>query len=483
MPRSMRHKALIGYAVTTALVLILGVTGVVFLSSVLHRFERLSGDETHDVVLAERLRTVAAVLAAENRTALLSPDAFTGERDRHARDFDATLAELRASVNDAHGGQLIESIGSAHLAYLKEYESALASRGTDGSVPAASQLRVGYARSELSLQIDRLVELHQKRYTQAAIETARHGGALHIAAIILTAMAVIAVAGMGGWLTNIVAIGVEAEQQRREEAESARAQAQLQVRLREDLLAIVSHDLRGPLGVVTTAIALLDKLAMPDGVRREVRRTLGPMERATDRMSAMIRDLLDAARIEGAQFTVDLRPASVGTIVDRAMELYAAPMRGKRIDLDVDVEDGLVALCEPERVIQVLSNLLGNAVKFTPEEGRVRVSAKARGEWIHFAVADNGPGIPAEQFPRLFDRYSRGRYTPGAGTGLGLYIANGIVAAHGGRIEVESKPADGATFEFTLPLVTGLLLAPGADGESGAQVEPETGDQARAESA
>jgi signal transduction histidine kinase len=476
MQLSTRRKTFVGYAVTTALVLVLGVAGIVFVSSVLHRFERLSGDDTHRLVLAERLRTSAAVVDAENRTVLLAQDAFVGERDRHAREFDATLAELRSSVDAAQGGNLVESVTAAHVAYVKEYQRAVASRAPDGSVPAASQLRLGYARSALSVEIDSLVQLEQKRYTQAAIATARYGGALHIAAIILTATAVIVVAGLGGWLTHVVGVGLEAEQKRRAEAErahadaeaaradaeNARAQAQLQVRLREDLLAIVSHDLRGPLMVVTTGIALLRK-TIPDSARKEVLRALGPMERATDRMLAMIRDLLDAARIEGEQFTVEPRPTSVAEVVERATELYAAPMLAKRIDLDVDIEDNLVALCEPERVIQVLSNLLGNAVKFTPEGGRIRLRAGADGEWTRFVVSDNGPGIAAEQIPRLFDRYSRGRYTPGAGTGLGLYIANGIVCAHGGRIEVDSEPGCGTSFEFTLPRVAGLSLRPPRD--------------------
>jgi signal transduction histidine kinase len=477
MQLSTRRKTFVGYAVTTALVLVLGVAGIVFVSSVMHRFERLSGDDTHRLVLAERLRTSAAVIDAENRTALLAQDAFVGERDRHAREFDATLAELRSSADAAHDGNLVESVAAAHVAYVKEYQRALASRAPDGSVPAATQLRLGYARSALSLEIDSLVQLEQKRYTQAAIATARFGGALHIAAIILTATAVIVVAGLGGWLTHVVGVGLEAEQKRRAEAErahadaeaaradaeAARAQAQLQVRLREDLLAIVSHDLRGPLMVFTTGIALLRKTAIPDTARNEVIRALGPMERSADRMLAMIRDLLDAARIEGDQFTVEPRPTSVAEVVERATELYTAPMLGKRVDLDVDIEDKLVALCEPERVIQVLSNLLGNAVKFTPEGGRIRLSARADGDWTRFVVSDNGSGIAAEQIPRLFDRYSRGRYTPGAGTGLGLYIANGIVCAHGGRIEVDSEPGCGTTFEFTLPRVAGLSLASSED--------------------
>ena len=480
----MRRKTLVGYAVTTVLVLVLGLAGIVFVSSVLHRFERLSDADTHHVVLAERLRTAAALLDAENRAVMLSPDAFVGERDRHARELDATLADLRASAKDAHESQLLESITAAQLAYAKEYQRAVTSRAADGSVPAPLQLRIGYARSELSLQIDRLVELEQKRYTQAAIATARHGGALHTAAIILTALAVIVVAGMGGWLTRVVGAGLEAEHRRREEAERAhaeaetargeaeraRAEAQLQVGLREDLLAIVSHDLRGPLMVVTTGMALLRKVAMPDDAKSEVVRTLGPMGRATERILAMIRDLLDAARIEGAQFTIDPRPASVREVIERATELYAAPVLNKRIDLDVDVEDELVILCEPERVIQLLSNLLGNAVKFTPEGGRIRVIARADGDWTRFVVSDNGPGIPAEQLPRVFDRYSRGRYTPGAGTGLGLYIAKGIVSAHGGRIDVESKTGEGTTFELTLPRVTGLSL----EGSDAAEAPSET---------
>jgi signal transduction histidine kinase len=237
------------------------------------------------------------------------------------------------------------------------------------------------------------------------------------------------------------------------------AEAQDSVRAREDLLAIVSHDLRNPLGVVLASSALLLKSSLPPeppGKEGRARRQVEAIERAGNRMNRLIRDLLDFAAIQAGHLSVSSHPREVGMLVREiveALEPLAATKSIRLVDGGAE-ESGLQISCDHDRVIQLFSNVVGNAVKFTPEGGTVTLRAEPDGAMVRFAVADTGPGISTEELPYVFDRYYQARRRNRDGIGLGLSIARGIVEAHGGRIWVESPTAPtggGSTFFFTLP--------------------------------
>jgi PAS domain S-box-containing protein len=237
------------------------------------------------------------------------------------------------------------------------------------------------------------------------------------------------------------------------------AEAQESVRAREDLLAIVSHDLRNPLGVVLASSALLLKSSLPPeppGKEGRARRQVEAIERAGNRMNRLIRDLLDFAAIQAGHLSVSSHPREVGTLLREVLDALEPLASAKAIKLlDGSPENnGLHVSCDHDRVIQLFSNVVGNAVKFTPEGGTVSLRAEPDGAMVRFAVADDGPGISTEELPYVFDRYYQARRRNRDGIGLGLSIARGIVEAHGGRIWVESPSArrgGGTTFFFTLP--------------------------------
>ena len=244
------------------------------------------------------------------------------------------------------------------------------------------------------------------------------------------------------------------------------SEAQESVRAREDLLAIVSHDLRNPLGVVLASSALLLKSSLPPeppGKEGRARRQIEAIERAGNRMNRLIRDLLDFAAIQAGHLSVSSHPREVGTLLREvldALEPLAATKSIKLVD-GTPQSAGLTISCDHDRVIQLFSNVVGNAVKFTPEGGTVVLRAEPDDAMVRFAVADNGPGIAIEELPYVFDRYYQARRRNRDGIGLGLSNARGIVEAHGGRIWVESPTAartaekgesgGGTTFFFTLP--------------------------------
>ena len=224
-------------------------------------------------------------------------------------------------------------------------------------------------------------------------------------------------------------------------------------RWRDELLAMVSHDLRNPLNVVAMgAQALLH--AWPDGEpsRKAERGQLELMSRSARQMRRMLDDLLDVAQVDAGRLRVTIAEVPAPLLVLEAMELNAplADDRGVEMRVCLPSETGRV-LADRDRVLQVLSNLLGNACKFTPRGGCITLSAQTRRQEVCFSVADTGPGIAPDLLPHVFDRFFRGQQSGRSGVGLGLAIAKGIVDVHGGRIWAESTPGEGTTFHFTLP--------------------------------
>jgi two-component system, sensor histidine kinase and response regulator len=245
------------------------------------------------------------------------------------------------------------------------------------------------------------------------------------------------------------------EQEARAEAEQnvrrmelLKQKAEAATRVRDDVLATVSHDLKNPLGTIfTSSTLLLDMEMSPDAVRRQ----LEIIRRTAQRMDRLIQDLLDVSRLEAGHFSLELQPESAASLMAEAHELLASMAQAKDIGVTMRIShDDVLVNADRNRVLQVFSNLIGNAVKFTEEGGRITLTAGVDGDYMRFSVIDTGTGISAEDLPHIFDRFWHG--AEGGGSGLGLAIARGIVEAHGGSITADSSGA-GSTFSFTLPLV------------------------------
>ena len=263
-----------------------------------------------------------------------------------------------------------------------------------------------------------------------------------------------------GRVHRVVNILHDMTDQHRVEKENERlvGQAQDALRAREDLLAIVSHDLRNPLGVVLASTSMLLKSNLPPDKQERARRQVEAIQRAGNRMNRLIRDLLDFASIQAGRLSVSLRPQDVAAMVSEVMDVMEPLASPKGQHLVADVAPDVAIRCDHDRVIQLFSNLVGNAIKFTPDGGTITVRAMPEGGIVRFAVSDTGPGIPAEELAHVFDRYYQAQRRNRDGIGLGLSIARGIVEAHGGRIWAESVEGEGSTFSFTLapePAVAG----------------------------
>ena len=225
-------------------------------------------------------------------------------------------------------------------------------------------------------------------------------------------------------------------------------EAEQTIDAREQVLRIVSHDLRNPLHTISMSAALLLEIPVPpDQLGEHLKR----IKRAGERMNRLIQDLLDAAKLEAGRVAIDVRSIQVAPIISEAQEMLTPLAAAKGIRLDASVSDGLPTItADAGRVIQVLSNLVGNAIKFTPASGRIVIRADAAPGGVKLAVSDTGQGIPPDQLGKIFGTFWQANPADRRGIGLGLTIAKGIVEAHGGRIWVESKLGEGTTFHFTL---------------------------------
>ncbi|MGK5083448.1 PAS domain-containing sensor histidine kinase [Bdellovibrionota bacterium FG-1] len=231
------------------------------------------------------------------------------------------------------------------------------------------------------------------------------------------------------------------------------------LKAREELVAVVSHEIRNPLTSIMTGIQVVHRMMPKTYERKEkIETQLGQIGNAANRMTKITSDLLDVTRIEAGVLRIDPLPTDVITLVQEVVAQFQSVAQKKGVNLEMKTPTSLQDLvCDRDRIIQVLSNLVGNAIKFTETGGSVVIEAREQKEELCLQVRDTGAGIPQEEISHVFERFWQAKHTQYLGSGLGLYIAKNIVVAHGGKIEVTSKVGAGSTFAFTMPLAKASL--------------------------
>ncbi|MBA3889777.1 MAG: hybrid sensor histidine kinase/response regulator [Gemmatimonadaceae bacterium] len=230
-------------------------------------------------------------------------------------------------------------------------------------------------------------------------------------------------------------------------------EAQRATRARDDVMAIVSHDLRNPINTIQMSTSfLLDLLSEPGGTEVPLIPQLQVMQRATRRANALIGDLLDASRIDAGTLAVAASAINASMVIDDAFLELEPLFAGKHIAFEHAWRGpDLLLAADRSRMAQVFSNLVGNALKFTSAGGTVRIDGEQVDGMAVFEVSDTGAGIPSSHVPHLFDRFWQATQSSRTGAGLGLFIVKGVIEAHGGTVSVESTPGEGTRFRFTIP--------------------------------
>jgi signal transduction histidine kinase len=432
------------------IVLVLGGTAILSIRRLTHSSaERDTTVRQHleDVVLAERLRSAEDAEAAAGRGYLLTrnPD-FLQRLEEAELAFDRTLRDLRARTYTPDGRVLLDTVLNAAARYEQAQRRVLGetAEGTElDEVTRQFEREVVPARRELNDEIRAFIDFKERRleagYLQARQMTSR---AIVTTAIVLS-VALLASVVVAWWMGRHLARLYRREKDAVHAAEHALA-------ARDELLGIVAHDLRSPLTAITVKAGILKRNPRDADKVRAQAESIGNV---TARMEYVIRSLLDATSMETGSFSIRRAPCDVEQMVRESVEMLASVASTKSVQLEAQFRNhGLWVSADRERVLQVLTNLVGNAIKFAFEGGKIEISVEHVGEDVRFSIMDDGPGIAPAQLFHVFDRYWKGEIGGNKGTGLGLYIAKGIVRAHGGRIWVESGVGQGATFRFTLAL-------------------------------
>jgi signal transduction histidine kinase len=227
-----------------------------------------------------------------------------------------------------------------------------------------------------------------------------------------------------------------------------RKHAELLAQAREDVLGVVAHDLRNPLNLIQMTAELMIDEELSLERRREM---LDIAIRAAKQMNRLIDDLLDTVRLQAGRLSLDVEEVSVDSIMKQAEETYRPLAHRRHLHFETTAQDGAMVRADPARVSQIVGNLIGNAIKFSREDGSVKLRATSEEKQVVFQVVDDGPGIPPDNMSHLFDNFWQARKNDRRGVGLGLAIVKELVEAHGGKIWVESKVDHGSTFSFSLP--------------------------------
>nr|WP_309891380.1 PAS domain-containing protein [Archangium sp.] len=262
-------------------------------------------------------------------------------------------------------------------------------------------------------------------------------------------------AGLVG--VGAVVVEVTAERRAQEERERLLREAQEAIRVRDDFLSIASHELKTPLTPLTLHLQMLKKRSacgqpLPEAFLEKALAQVG-------RLSGLINDLLDASRIQTGRLELECGRHSLRELVRESLDLFQ-PLSARHPFQYEEPEEKLLIQGDRSRLAQVMTNLLENALKYSPTGGTIRVAVERKGAEARVSVSDSGIGIPKDQQAHLFERFFRARNAPISGfggLGLGLYICRDIIERHGGRIGVESEVGRGSTFHFTLPLASGSL--------------------------
>jgi two-component system sensor histidine kinase GlrK len=225
-------------------------------------------------------------------------------------------------------------------------------------------------------------------------------------------------------------------------------------KMKSDFFSFITHELRSPLSTIKLGTDLLREGA-EGPITKGQKEVLSGIEKESRRLIGLVNSILDLSKMEAGMMSFDLRPHSIAPLIDQTLKEQRLLMDSKNIKLELIVTEGLpVIKMDSERILETLRNIIGNAVKFTPEGGQVKVSARSVDHGVEVSVTDTGPGIPKEHLVTIFEKFQQAvtdKRVPNQGTGLGLAIAKQIITHHGGKIWATSQIGHGSTFVFFLP--------------------------------
>jgi signal transduction histidine kinase len=399
-----------------------------------------------DLLVAQRLRAAVEQAVASSRGYLLTGRTDFIDRMSESRETaERLLGLLDHRARSAGSRQLVTEMKRAAGAYDAIARAAISHRklgGTAASVAYIFERELVPSRRRLDDLLASFVQSQQRQFQLGSERIERDRAR--------TLLTVVGTLSMGVLVSAALALALARHLNslyRREQV--AIASAERAAAAREELLATVAHDLRSPLGAIALRATTLRRTSRDEGAKKHAE----AIERVVKRMDHLVKGLLDVATMEAGRLALEQSSFPVTAIIQEVIDLFGDTAASQSVRLENrSHRSQLLLRADRERSIQVLSNIVVNAIKFTPPQGQVEVSAEPAEEAsVRISVRDTGPGIAADTLPHVFDRFWKAGPRGRAGTGLGLHIAREIVTAHGGHIWAESQPGSGTTFHFTLP--------------------------------
>ena len=398
---------------------------------------------SEELVKAERLRYLNSTLSSIMPVYVLSGDTKLLQRFRDQfNQFDHMTADLAASESDAK--DLLDSIQQLSHRLRDLAQPGIEMRKKGASIEAVNdyfQKNTALFSGELQTLLNNLVNKETNELEMAKLHSAQTANWIIISIIALSAASILL-------LSYIARLITKAVRQKRLADETQDLLLQNELRLsqaRKETVEVVAHDLKNPLSTIRMSLEMIQE----DGSSTE--EGLQIALRSAESMERLIKDLLDHAKIEAGQLVIEKTDGDLGALVSDLTQRFEPLAKNKNISFSKDIKGRfLFAHFDSSRIEQVISNLIGNALKFTHSGGRIHVSLKSIEDEILFHVEDNGPGIHPNQLPHVFDRFWQVKETAKNGNGLGLAIAKAIIEAHNGKIGVESQIGKGSRFFFHL---------------------------------
>jgi signal transduction histidine kinase len=444
-PKTIAVRAAVGFALVAVITAVAICASAVLSFRAADERERILTTYADDLMNAAGVQTAAERLVAAGRGYLLTsgPQLLTRVQNARAR-LDAHLDALDREEATPIERDLSRSVRQSATRYEERLDELIRKTpAIEDRISLARVLRDELLplREELDAAVEALAANKQRLQREARERTAQVARKTVNATAWLGIVSLAASLGLAWRFTRRLD-----EIYRRERDSSRRAADALAAK--EEILRIVAHDLRSPLTSISLRASLLARGHQAD---QSIAAPAAAIGATCERMAGLIDGLVQAATIESGRLSLHLERCRVAEVVAAVVEMFGPAARQGEVRLEPRVEaSDMPLIADRGRIIQALSNLVGNAVKFTPPGGRVVVGAKATDGSITFVISDSGRGIAPDDVPRVFERFWT-KDSASRGSGLGLYIAKGIVEAHGGHISVESRLGEGTTFKFELP--------------------------------
>lgn len=403
-------------------------------------------DHTFDVSIALQ-ETLTAMVDTEtaSRGYLLTRDGIYIESlERAERELHEKFADLRqltrGSPVQLRRVDELERLSTARSRYTSETVDLVEAGHSDVAI---DKMREGGGKRlmDQAREVASDMAAHENELLRSHVAAMQRGYRLSTAVLVVAGVVLLGLAA--------ILLTIDRDIRQRKSLERSLKEA---VHAREQMLAIVSHDLRNPLSIVTLGAKLIERCAGPEPSGEHLKKHANTIVREVERMDRLVADLLDMSKVEaGRSLPVELARRDGAELLSQSVQRLEPLARAKGLRLTMDAADGTYDLdCDAGRLQQVFSNLIGNAIKFTPERGSITARVSRSNGDVVFSVSDTGGGIPKADVSRLFDPYWQAN-TNRSGAGLGLSIVKAIVEAHRGRVWVETDEGTGSSFHCALP--------------------------------